>query len=386
MTANLSLRSYPMAVIGTLGCILFFAHVTGLRNLLAGLATLLVLAVVIKKRHLPEAFRPVILWMAVGLVSASWSVAPGQSFGDALTSVLLPVGCGLAAYIWMKREHVESLVVYPVLLGLILVLLIRVAHSGFSAPSPWLEKLYAYWPGRGVMSTLCILILPLGAWLLATGRRTLGIALVGLALLAGSQNWNRMFWFAALAILLPCLFMARIGQRTRMALLVLGVLCAGSGVLYSQSQIGELSAVDAAKSDLRWQIWKAWLQVADERPWLGYGYGIRAMNLVGREKELPEVLGQGIGHPHNIFLGQLVQTGAIGLLLFLAALGSLAWRFARQIRKQENRAAAIGGVALIVGFLVKNMTDDFFNYSVATLFWIQLAVFLRLAGVGDDTA
>ena len=86
-------------------------------------------------------------------------------------------------------------------------------------------------------------------------------------------------------------------------------------------------------------------------------------------------------HAHNLFVGQILQTGTIGLALFLALLVALCARFIRYLRHNDDALAVVGvvGLALIAGFVAKNMTDDFLFRSNAKEFWGLLAL---LIGIG----
>jgi hypothetical protein len=83
-------------------------------------------------------------------------------------------------------------------------------------------------------------------------------------------------------------------------------------------------------------------------------------------------------HAHNVFVGQLLQTGAVGLVLFVALLLALGARFARYLRQEDDALAIVGviGLALIAGFVVKNMTDDFLFRNNAKEWWALLAMLL----------
>jgi O-antigen ligase len=86
-------------------------------------------------------------------------------------------------------------------------------------------------------------------------------------------------------------------------------------------------------------------------------------------------------HAHNLFVGQVLQTGVIGLALFVALLAALCGRFVRYVRRGDDALAVIGivGLALIAGFVAKNLTDDFLFRSNAKEFWALLAL---LVGFG----
>ena len=86
-------------------------------------------------------------------------------------------------------------------------------------------------------------------------------------------------------------------------------------------------------------------------------------------------------HAHNLFVGQILQTGIIGLALFLGLLAALCARFVRYLRHGDDALAIIGvlGLSLVAGFVAKNMTDDFLFRSNAKEFWALLAL---LVGFG----
>lgn len=63
---------------------------------------------------------------------------------------------------------------------------------------------------------------------------------------------------------------------------------------------------------------------------------------------------------------------AFALLIFAAARG--AWLPRDALRRDEAAAMlSAGGVALVIGLLVKNTTDDFFVRDQGYLFWVLMA-------------
>lgn len=364
--------------------VLPFAHVTGLRNFLAGLLALGVIAHFLRRRQLmlPSPF--MLLWLLVAAASCVGSVAPSLAFGDVLVHVFLPLAVGVAVATHTDQRWVRD-VPRALFLGICFVLFIRLAYQGLPQPAPdWAEKLYGYWPGRGVMSTLAILALPLASWLVVSGRKALGWGLLLIAVVAGAQNWNRMFWLSAWVTLLPCLFMGGMNRQRRLlvaALLLVAVAVGGyvSMKMLRAQQSGTAVVSSTVQEDPRWAIWQSWAVFAVEHPWLGHGFGPRVTSQLGVPR-MPESLGQGIHHPHNIFLSIFFQTGLLGLTTYLLLLGDLVRRFACRLRDRQYRVAALAGLASIIGLVSKNMTDDFGYFSVALLFWVLIAFFAREAG------
>jgi O-antigen ligase len=134
------------------------------------------------------------------------------------------------------------------------------------------------------------------------------------------------------------------------------------------------SVTQTLKSDPRPALWEVTVEKIKAQPWLGYGFGRGILRRV-LPAELHDPL---LTHPHNTIVSQWVQLGAVGLALFAGVGATLAWRYARFVRSRDDILALVGmiGLALLVGFMVKNLTDDFFYRSNAKLFWAMTAALL----------
>ena len=126
--------------------------------------------------------------------------------------------------------------------------------------------------------------------------------------------------------------------------------------------------------DPRLMLWDRTAQLVRERPWTGFGFG-RAIVADQLKRPLGNPM---LWHAHNVFVGQLLQTGAVGLVLFVGLMLALGARFARYLRQEDDALAIVGviGLALIAGFIVKNMTDDFLFRNNAKEWWALLAMLL----------
>jgi len=74
-----------------------------------------------------------------------------------------------------------------------------------------------------------------------------------------------------------------------------------------------------------------------------------------------------------------LQLGWVGEAIFIAMLVLLAIEFARALRQRESCAAGILGLAVIGGFVTKNLTDDFFYRQNGVVFWAVMGMLLGLA-------
>ena len=140
--------------------------------------------------------------------------------------------------------------------------------------------------------------------------------------------------------------------------------------------------------DPRLVLWERIAERLTARPLTGYGFGRRIL-----ADELTRETGNPLlAHAHNVFASQWLQTGLVGLLAFVAFLAALGARYTRFIRSRDDTLAFIGvlGLALLAGFVVKDLTDDFLFRSNAKELWALTAFLLgygvrreRILALGD---
>jgi O-antigen ligase len=139
------------------------------------------------------------------------------------------------------------------------------------------------------------------------------------------------------------------------------------------------TVADTVAVDPRPQIWRGALAAAAERPLTGHGFGLQILaDRMSRVSSDPKIT-----HAHNLFLGQLVQTGAVGLALFVATIAALAWRYWRLVRAGDVVLARLGALGLmsVTGFVVRNLTDDFFLRANAKLLLAMQGILLGAAAL-----
>jgi len=251
--------------------------------------------------------------------------------------------------------------------------------------------------GVGPYATHVVLIAPLLLTMLAppptgfgSGARNVVLGIVMLALLLTSARLtdNRVVWialaavFAAASALAAWRWHASLVRAPLRWLAPLFALMIVLGVVFAdvtseralQDFPPQTTVAQTLADDPRLMLWDRTAQLVRERPWTGFGFG---RGIVAEQLKRP--LGNPmLWHAHNVFVGQLLQTGAVGLLLFLGLLLALGARFARYLRQRDDALAIVGviGLALIAGFVVKNMTDDFLFRNNAKEWWALLALLL----------
>ena len=213
-----------------------------------------------------------------------------------------------------------------------------------------------------------------------TDSRAVWIALAAAfatASIAGALRWPQTFtrtpvrWIAPLAVLLLVLSLALADVLEERA-----------------AQVAAGGVTASIESDPRIALWEHVVDRIAEHPWLGYGFGRRII-----AAELTAELGDPLlAHAHNLFASQWLQTGIVGMLFFTAFLAALALRYLRFARSRDDTLALVGvaGLSLLVGFVVRNITDDFLFRSNAQELWAMTAFLLgygmrreRILAAGD---
>ena len=249
--------------------------------------------------------------------------------------------------------------------------------------------------GVGPWSTWTVLVTPLLFGLVAppplgfgNGRRSrvLGLVLVAVVVVTDRMTDNRIVWLAlagtlAAASLTAALRWPQTFTRTPMRwvatlvamLLVLGVAFVDA----ARERAGVVAPEAVAQSieqDPRLVLWDHIRDKIEARPWTGYGFGRRIL----ADRLAAEMGNPLLAHAHNLFASQWLQTGVVGMLAFAALLAALFARYVRFVRARDDALAFAGvvGIALIVGLVLKNLTDDFLFRSNAKEFWALAAMVL----------
>jgi O-antigen ligase len=222
-----------------------------------------------------------------------------------------------------------------------------------------------------------------------------GLSGIVLALIIGLATLNRFFWpaagvtlviaayplyrrhmlGAALCVVLICVaVVGTLDMSVRMRLahnvpkpVAREVTVAGDKVFMPEVLAG---IGDAMSSDVRPKLWAFYGREGEAHTWTGVGFG---KPMPGRvfQAEIPPALlerePQALTHAHNLFLNTWLETGIIGVVLEIALLLALIWRFWRLRHGAPWLSAA--GMALVGGMVAKNFTDDFMWQTTALAFW-----------------
>ncbi|MEO8344862.1 MAG: O-antigen ligase family protein [Betaproteobacteria bacterium] len=350
--------------------------------------------------RLPMPPWPIVLtvgaWFAWSAFSYFWSVKPhytsGQLSREVAENVLLIVAFYMACCdIGTFRRYVTA--------ALLSFAILATLAMGYSmTPGGWDPALKHN--GVGPYSTYVVLLSPLLLTFIGPApvrllrQRSLSIAL-GAALLAlvvatARLTDNRMVWIALAAVFATAaIASAARWPRTFLhspwrwlapvaaILVVLGFAFADAARERAQADFPPNTSVKATiKADPRFRLWHQLYERIGDKVWQGYGFGRR----IQAEEIASDLADLQLTHAHNLFASQWLQTGAVGLALFVAMLGAIATTFVSYVRARDDVQAFLGivGLCVLAGFVVKNLTDDFLFRSNAKEFWALLAMLVGL--------
>lgn len=375
-------------VLAALVLVLHVAHATGLRNLLAAAVATGAAYLMLRARQLPPLALPGAAWIALGLVSATWSPDADATLKAVLYDSVLPIGALWAAYLASRHAHASRALPAATIAGVAflaaLTVLAYFAGLATHLPEESGAGMLYYFPGPGVSSTLSALALPIALILVAdeeAATRRAGYAAGACILVAGVGSVNRMFLPSATLALATFLlwYWPRLAPRQRKWALAGTLACAlaAIGVVAIQTATRESASISG---DVRLDSWREWGAVAGKAPLLGHGFGRKILASLGKEEisaRLAEREPRIRSHAHNAFLDVVLQLGIVGLAVFswlLAALAREAWR------ARGDRLTGAALLALITAIVAKNLTDDFMYQAVAIAFWAYAGLLLgRLA-------
>jgi hypothetical protein len=224
---------------------------------------------------------------------------------------------------------------------------------------------------QGLLAVILLAILT--STVLGTWRRTgvlLRLPLVGMlaafAAIVTSASRAAVLAFAVVLIVMAALAIARARHRARAALIASGVLVVSVIALLlvplTRTRLLGLGAFARQTINDRFAMWQDAAQVIGNHPVIGVGpngYMDAVTATFDDDWFTRASVGTVLNSPHNVVLQVWAATGAVGLLVVLAAIGFVIWRSigalrdARGARRDLLVAAAVALPALVVGWLTQ---------------------------------
>jgi O-antigen ligase len=340
---------------------------------------------------------PIAAWAAWTLASIGWSFAPSVSLHAWFDEVFYPLVAFWGFWLLGMKSARPERFVFATWIACAVLVLTSVVDWGHLQPPTADTFLLHYYARVGHTSTLAIFALTLFSGMLLTRPRwrLAGAAGIAMCLFIGLATLNRFFWPAVAVTLLVAFYPVYRRHPVLAALTIVIIAVAGLGTLElsSRLRIGVTAAQapssvlhiaghtiylphmlsgidDTVAGDTRPRLWAFYTSAARSHEWLGIGFG-KPLPGLAYHHVMPDALLKfepvALTHAHNLFLNTWLQTGVIGLVLQIVLLASLIVRFA-QLR-HANLWLCTAGIALVVGMMTKNITDDFMWQTTMLAFW-----------------
>lgn len=330
----------------------------------------------------------------------AWSLWGDPAWGNGLWLTLAGVALFELARRWFVTPERRAHAIAALLMASSLVAtygLLQYAGLDPLTPPP-VFRAFSTLAHANLLAAYLAMTLPLtAARLLNRREHSLPLSAFSLALQLTCLvvTYSRAGWLAALTGLAVTLIAwAWSAGRRRLALSVLAVGGVGLALLFGLSRLPPLPEsaphpLQTLTSLFRWtgataQIrllgWRAGLEAWRARPLLGYGPATSRPVLEWFARpELapfggPPALG---GRPHNVYLEIALESGGIGLALFLGLLAALLMPLLRALPRGDAATRALR--AGILGALSANLVTYFFSFESAA----PLVLFWSLAGMGN---
>ena len=368
-----------------------FGHNVALRLVLLALG--LACAAVAAARHrrelqlVPSVWWPFLLWAAWTALSLTWSIEPERSDKEFRNEIVYVGLAFLVCYIGAQAPRSARAVM--AILGSATALLCVVAfHSYLQGIQQYLD---AWHGGPGDLSSALLVLLPCvlaAGWYVQRIGMHKALApvamLVLLILVAAYTTLNRTIWFgfvieiALLGTLIAMRNTVSADGPVRRSTLALAIAvlvsCVGFAALV-QLERQESNPQAVLDKDPRLSIWPDVVRRIEAAPLTGYGFGRGLLR-----HDLTRELGNGqFWHAHNLFLDIGLQTGIPGLLLFLLLIGVIVgegWRASRHGADDRVIATGMALLGVIVGMVVRNMTDTLLVRQNSLFFWATVGFLL----------
>lgn len=339
----------------------------------------------------PSILVPLAAWALWSCASLAWSADPAYSRGQLAREVMDSLLAMFIFYVAARDAHALRVLIGAAFASVACFALLAIGMVVVTGQ--WVAGRWHH--GVGAWSTWLVLIAPFMFALLAPppagfgrGIRSLlvGLLLLALMIVTARMTDNRIVWIALATVfattsLVAALRWPQTFTRTPLRwiaplavlLLVLGL--AFTDVLEERANLASRGNVAMSiERDPRVLLWEHVSARIAAHPLTGYGFG--RMILAG---ELAAETGNPLlSHPHNVFVSQWLQTGLVGMLAFAAFLAALALRYVRFVRSRDDSLAFVGvvGLALLAGFVAKDLTDDFLFRSNAKELWAMTSFLL----------
>jgi len=337
------------------------------------------------------------VFIGVTLVAGAMSVVPAASVPvAALTSVFMLSTIVITACCKTRNSvdmFLAGFVAASAIAGIIGVYQVIVV-SGHS-PQAWVDvalfadiglRLYSTFDNANVYGTYLLLAIPLAAACMVYAKniflKLCALGITGMLVLNLLATYSRGC-YVALAFG-AVVFVLIINKQ--LIVLVIPAMLASLLVLPASvvnRLLGILNMADTS-TIFRVNIWRGSLRMLGDFWPVGVGQGEYAFNRVYHFYSLGATF---TPHSHNLFIQIFLETGIVGILVFIGVLACFfraQANFLRRVQEFRLRVMSAAMIAAVTGFLMQGIFDHaFYNFRVMLTFFLFIGIgiaFTRVAG------
>lgn len=241
-------------------------------------------------------------------------------------------------------------------------------------------RVYSMFENPNAFGEVLVLLIPLAVGLLFAGRgwgsRFLGLVGALLGTVALVMTYSRAGWIGLAVAALLFIFLWN--RKLLPAVILLGVAAIPflpDTVLMRLTTIFNMS--DTSTSS-RFPLYEAAMRLLWHRPLQGAGLGSDAVRSAVADLNLYHGKAPFV-HCHNVYLQMWAETGILGLLSFIGAVGWAIKKGAktvfRQVGSSSARMLVAGSVSALLGIMVCGLADYIWHYPrVMLIFWFLFAM------------
>jgi len=330
-------------------------------------------------------FWPLAVYVAVAALSIITAVDWSYSLKELRAEVLKGLmAFYLGVHFVRQEEHLvqawAAVVVGAGIMGLMGLILFAQAGGSFLHHYVRAGSLHNGYGGFGTYLSLVWPFLLLAPMFWRGARwRWAAVAAAVLALICAYLTFSRATWVALMVeTVLVATMLSRRRLRIALVAAALGVLLGAALLTVPGSRHGERwqrlwddpSKVGGTAGDLL-SLWRHSWGYIKEHPFTGIGLGRHSFSQAFPEfRRTHQPL---LWHAHNMFVEAALQMGVQGLIalvVVLAVLVAALWPHAPPATGDGVGLFTAATAAMVVGFAVRNLSDDFFVDDTGIMFWL----------------
>jgi len=332
-------------------------------------------------------------FIVITLVSGVTSLAPGTSIPIAILSTAFMLAYLLIRTCFKNRKSIDFtlaiFIIAAATTGLVAVYQVAIGYVNMT----WVDRdlfaalglrVYSTFGNPNVYGAYLLLAIPAAAAMMYYAKnpfyKLVAVGITGLLVLSLALTYSRGCY---LALAVSALVFVLLIEKRMIVLFVAGL--AAVPFVLPASMLARLASIvnfEDTSTAFRLNIYRASIRILEDFWMAGLGQGIEAYNRVYPFYAFAAVPSP---HAHNLFLQIFLETGIVGLVVFIAVLACFfrtQISFIRRTSDSKRKVLAAALTAAAVGFLFQGMFDHvFYNYRVMLTFFIFIGI---AQGVSDE--